>query len=205
MKKFLFTLLLLFFIVTLPMNVFAKMGVGIGTGMIVVDDKLKSGTIYTLPSLTIVNTGDVTSEYTVSVAYHTDQPELMPSKEWFKFSPTIFKLEPGETKVVEVRLNLPLKTEPGSYFAYLEGSPIVTKKEGESSVGIAAAAKLYFEVVPSNIFEAIYFKILSFFQIYAPWPQRVSIVIIIIAVVFVLRKYLKIDISFKKKDKKRNE
>jgi len=205
MKKTLFAFLLLALAVALPIHSYAKVGVGIGTGMIVVDDKLKSGTIYTLPSLTIANTGDVTSDYTVSVAYHTDQPELMPEKDWFKFSPETFKLEPGETKVVDVKLNLPLRTEPGSYFAYLEGSPIVVKEEGKSSVGIAAAAKLYFEIIPSNIFEAMYFKVVSFFQVYAPWPQRVAIAIGVVAVALVLKKFLNIDISLKKKDKKQDE
>lgn len=205
MKKTLFAFVFLTLALSLPFNSYAKIGVGIGTGMIVVDDKLKSGTIYTLPSLTIANTGDVTSDYTVSVAYHTDQPELMPEKDWFKFSPSTFKLEPGETKVVDVKLNLPLRTEPGSYFAYLEGSPIIIKEDGKSSVGIAAAAKLYFEIVPSNIFEAMYFKVISFFQVYAPWPQRVSIAIGVVAVALVLKKYLNIDVSFKKKDRKQDE
>ncbi|MDY0097497.1 MAG: hypothetical protein RBS01_04065 [Candidatus Dojkabacteria bacterium] len=205
MKKIVLTLLLINVILLLPSSSYAKLGVGIGTGKIVVDEQLKSGVIYNLPSLTIANTGDEVANYTVSVAYHTDQPELRPEKDWFMFSPEVFKLEPGESKVVEVKLNLPLRTEPGSYFAYLEGSPIINRDDGKSSVGIAAAAKLYFEVVPSNIFEAIYFKVISFFEVYAPWPQRVSIAIGVIGLALVLRKYLNFDISLKRKDKKENE
>lgn len=189
----------------MPSCSYAKIGVGIGTGKIVVDEQLRSGVIYSLPSLTVVNTGDEVSDYTVSIAYHTDQPELRPEKDWFMFSPGLFKLEPGESKVVEVKLNLPLRTEPGFYFAYLEASPVIKKDDGKSSVGIAAAAKLYFEIVPSNIFEAIYFKIASFFEIYSPWPQRVSVTIGIVSLLFVLRKYLNFDISFKKKNNKQNE
>jgi hypothetical protein len=120
-------------------------------------------------------------------------------------SPDVFKLEPGESKVVEVKLNLPLRTEPGSYFAYLEGSPVINRDDGKSSVGIAAAAKLYFEIVPSNILEAIYFKVISFFQVYAPWPQRASIAIGAVALALLLKKYLNFDITLKKKDKKENE
>lgn len=205
MKKLLLTFLLINIVLLLPSSSFAKLGVGIGTGKIVVDEQLRSGVIYNLPSLTVANTGDETSDYTVSVAYHTDQPELRPEKEWFIFSPEVFKLEPGESKVVEVKLNLPLRTEPGSYFAYLEGSPVINKDDGKSSVGIAAAAKLYFEIIPSNIFEAIYFKVASFFQVYAPWPQRASLAIGVVGLALVLRKYLNFDITFKKKDNKENE
>jgi hypothetical protein len=166
MKKIIIAFLLLLPLsILLPSVAFAKLGVGIGTGKIVVDEKLRSGIIYDLPPLTIVNTGDEDSDYTVSIAYHTDQPELKPQKEWFTFKPDKFRLKPGESKVVEIRLDLPLRTEPGPYFAYLEGSPIIVNEDGKSSVGIAAAVKLYFEIEPSNIFEALYFKLLSFFNI----------------------------------------
>jgi len=185
----------------LPSFVFARLGVGIGTGKIVVEEKLRSGIIYNLPALTVVNTGDEDSDYAVSVAYHTDQSELKPMKDWFMFSPEVFTLKPGESQIVEVKLNLPLKTEPGSYFAYLEGSPVISSEEGKSSVGIAAATKLYFDIVPSNIFEAIYYRVISFFKVYSPWPQYVSIGLGIILAGFLLKKFLNIEISLKGKSK----
>lgn len=205
MKKSLYVFLGIFFISLFPSLIFARLGVGIGTGKIVVDEKLKSGIIYVLPSLTVVNTGDEVSDYTVSVAYHTDQPELMPSKDWFSFTPIVFELKPGDSQVVEVKLNLPLRTEPGQYFAYLEGSPIIIKEDGKSSVGIAAAAKLYFEIEPSNIFEALYFKLVSFFHVYAPWPQRVSYIVLGISLILLLKKFFNFDISFKKKERKEKD
>jgi len=197
MKKIILGFVLLL-VLLVPRMAFAGLGVGIGTGKIVVDEKLKSGIIYNLPSLTIVNTGDISADYKVSVAYHTDQKEIRPSMDWFTFSPPTFKLAPGESQVVDVKLNLPLRTEPGSYFAYLEGSPLIKSENGQSSVGIAAAAKLYFEIEPSNIFEAMYYKVISFFNVYAPWPLRVTILIGIVAVAFVLKRFLNIEIHLKK-------
>lgn len=206
MRKFITIFLFLLTFLFIPTSCFAKIGVGIGTGKIVVDQKLKSGIIYSLPSLTIVNTGDEDSEYKVSISYHTDQQELMPSSDWFKFKPETFKLKPGESQVVEVKLDLPLRTEPGQYFAYLEGSPVITSEKGKSSVGIAAAAKLYFEIEPSNIFEAIYFKAASIFNMYSPWSERVSITVGVVVLLLVLKKVLNIEISFgKKEDKKKKD
>ncbi|NMC09321.1 hypothetical protein GYA44_03305, partial [Candidatus Microgenomates bacterium] len=118
--------------------------------------------------------------------------------DWFMFSPEVFHLKPGESQIVEVKLNLPLKTEPGSYFAYLEGSPVSNREDGKSSVGIAAAAKLYFDIIPSNIFEAIYFRVISFYKVYAPWPQYVSIGIGVLVAGLLLKKFLNIEISLKK-------
>jgi P pilus assembly chaperone PapD len=198
MKRITISFVITALLLLLPSFAYAGLGVGIGTGKIVVDEKLRSGVIYNLPSLTVVNTGDEESDYSVSVAYHTDQPELRPVKDWFMFSPEVFHLKPGESQIVEVKLNLPLKTEPGSYFAYLEGSPVSNSEDGKSSVGIAAAAKLYFDIIPSNIFEAIYFRVISFYKVYAPWPQYVSIGIGVLVAGLLLKKFLNIEISLKK-------
>ncbi len=43
--------------------VFARIGVGVGTGKITIDENLKPGIIYKLPPLTVVNTGDEASDY----------------------------------------------------------------------------------------------------------------------------------------------
>lgn len=199
MKNIILTLLVLVSMILIPSNIFAKLGVGVGTGKIVVDQKLRSGTIYKLPPITVLNTGDEKATYSVSVAYHEKQPEIMPSKSWFTFSPEKFDLESGEAQSVDIKLNLPLRTTPGKYFAYLEASPTKSVVSGEAKVGIAAATKLYFEIIPSNIFEAIYFKILSFYQVYAPWPQRVTVSFGIIVAILLGKKFLNINISFKNK------
>ncbi len=186
---------LIFF--TIPIQSFAKIGVGVGTGKIQVDDDLKPGIIYQLPSLTVFNTGDVDSEYTVNVAYHEKQPELRPEKSWLQFSPAEFELKPGESQEVQIKLNLPVRTEPGDYFAYLEGSPITKSANGATTVGIAAAAKLYFTIVPGNILEGIYFKLLSMWDIYAPWPQVILGIIVVMGIILLGKKYLNIQINVK--------
>ncbi len=196
MKKIFIVLVFLFLL--FPHNVFAKIGVGVGTGKIQVEDKLKPGVIYQLPPFTVINTGDELGDYEVDISYHEKQPELSPPKSWFIFSPQKFHLEPGEVQTVDVKLNLPVTARPGDYFAYLEGHPVKKSQSGDTTIGVAAAAKLYFTVVPENIFLGIYYKIISFWKVYAPWPQRV-IVLLAIGVAYLLaRKYLKIQIGLKK-------
>lgn len=197
MKKiifFLFTALLI-----LPASTFAKIGVGVGTGKIVVDEKLKPGIIYKLPSITVFNTGDVESEYSIATAYHEKQPELRPSKEWFTFTPHRFNLAPGESQEVKITLNLPLKTEPGKYFAYLEGFPINTGKDGSTTVGVAAATKLYFEIEPGSFIEGLYYRVLSIWNANKPWSERLAGILVAGVVILAARKYLKIEINLKNK------
>ena len=199
MKKFfigLFFSLVVFIIFS--HNALARIGVGVASGKIQVDEQLKPGIIYKLPVLTVINTGTEPSDYAVSIAYQNNVPQLRPKQDWFIFSPQKFYLEPGKGKVVEIKLNLPLKMEPGDYFAYLEAQPTKKAEKGKTTIGVAAAARLYFTVIPANFLQGIYYKITSFWKVYAPWPQRGSIVIGIIILMFLFKKFFNIQINVKK-------
>ena len=196
MRKF----ILIFFLLVLlvPIIVFARIGVGVGIGKIEVDKPLKPGGIYNLPSLSVLNTGDEPGNYGVSVEYHQDQPQRMPSREWFSFEPESFYLEPGGIQMVAIKLNLPVKTVPGDYFAYLEGHPIRETGPG-TTIGVAAAAKLYFTVAPANIWQGIYYRVVSFWTMYAPWTWVVLVVVFTAIVIAIFRKYFALQIGIKKK------
>ncbi len=193
-----FLFLFIFFSFSLP--VLARIGVGVGTGKIQVEETLRPGIIYELPILTVVNTGDEPADYGVAVAYHQDQPELEPPLEWFIFDPSTFHLEPGKAQAVKVRLNLPIKTVPGKYFAYLEGHPMKKSDGQNTQIGIAAAAKLYFTVAPANLVLGIYYRGLSFWKIYSPWPKVVTVILALISILVLFRRFFKIQINIKKKD-----
>ena len=201
-KIFVASFFLLTAFIIFPVGVLAKIGVGVGTGKIQVDEQLKPGINYKLPSLTVINTGDEPSDYGVSITYHQDIPQLRPKQGWFIFTPQNFYLKPGKVKVVDIKLNLPLEMEPGDYFAYLEAHPVATVQKGKTNIGVAAAAKLYFTVVPANFLYAIYYKIVSFFNVYAPWPQRVVIAILIVGLLVLFKKFFNIQINLKKPDDK---
>lgn len=195
MKKIviaLFFFLLAFYFVN---PIFAKIGVGVGSGKIQVENKLKPGIIYELPLLAVLNTGDEEGDYEVSIAYHQDQPELRPKQEWFVFSPQKFYLKPGEVKNVSIKLDLPLKMEPGNYFAYLEAQPAKKSTTGQTSVGVAAAAKLYFTVEPASFFQGIFYKLLSLWKIYSPWSQRAAWALLIIALLLVFKRFFHIQVK----------
>lgn len=203
MKKIFIAFILLF--VISPTSVFATMGVGVGTGKIQIDEKLKPGIIYQFPPFTVINTGDEPSDYEADISYHEKQPQLAPPKSWFIFSPQKFHLDPGKVQIVDVKLNLPIRASPGDYFAYLEGHPVKKSQAGQTSIGIAAAAKLYFTVNPANFIQGIYYKIITFWKVYSPWTNRVAIAVAVIIAFALIKKYFKIDINLKKPEPKKEE
>lgn len=180
----------------------AKIGVGVGSGKIQIGDKLKPGEIYRLPSLNVLNTGDEDSDYEVSISYHNDMPQLRPKQDWFIFSPREFYLKPGEVKVVEITLNLPLKMEPGDYFSYIEAHPAKKTESGKTSIGVAAATKLYFTVIPASFLQGIYYKIVSFWKIYSPWTNRIAFSLVLIIAAFVFKRFFNFQVNLKKASNK---
>lgn len=190
---------LLFLILFLFPNVsYAALGVGVGVGKIEVDDQLKPGVIYTLPSITVLNTGDESSAYEVAIEHHENQPESVPEEDWFIFSPKEFTLEPGEVQEVQIKLNLPVNVAPDDYFAYVEARPIKKTPVGNTAVNIAAATKLYFTVIPGSVLSGIYYKILTFWKEYSPWPQIVVTGILVVLSIFLVKRFFNIEIKLAK-------
>src|SRR3989344_921550 len=176
---------------------FAKIGVGMGAGEIRLTEPMKLGGIYQLPVLRIFNTGDETTTYGMGVAYHQDRPELRPAKEWFSFSPEKFTLEAGQSQEIGVTMTIPLKAKPGDYFAFVESGPVASSKPG-TSVGVAVASKLFFTVVPANIFQAVLFRTSSFFTTYAPWSWVGLIVLLAAVLLALVRRFFSFNIAVRK-------
>ena len=186
----------------LPFWALAKIGVGVGTGKIVVDQPMKPGLIYTLPPLVVLNTGDEASDYGVTIQHRENQEQMKPAKEWFSFEPSSFHLNPGESKVVQIKLTLPIKgARPGDYFAFLQAYPKQKAGVSGTSVNIAAAAKLYFTIVPSNFFAGIYYRIVSLLTLYSPWGYIVLVVIGATLLLGILRRFISFNIGLSVKKK----
>jgi len=177
----------------------ARVGVGVGSGKIEVNGVLKAGGIYDLPTLPVINTGDEPLDYEVSVDFRDTQKELKPDAKWIKFDPDSFYLEPGQVKNVTVTLVLPVKTEPGKYFCFLSAHPVMKAASGgATSVGVAAASKLYFEVTPGNIFQGIYFRLASLYKDYKVFLFIILGLVVAFILFKILKKYIHLEIGIKK-------
>ena len=201
MKKILGSLLLAFLIVA-PIgasSALASVGVGIGAGKITLNEALKPGGVYELPTVPVINTGDETANYGVSVEYNQVQPQLKPDASWFAFSPATFRLDPGRSQVVKVSLAIPVKTIPGEYFVYLEAHPVKIDVAGVTSIGVAAASRLYFTVAPANFLQGVYYRVKSLIELGAPWTYIFFGLVVLFILVKIFRKYFRFNIAIKAK------
>lgn len=190
--------ILLLLVLIFPLGVFAKVGVGVGTGEIRLITPLKAGGVHTLPSLTISNTGDEPGNYKVGIAFHAERKELRPTLEWFSFNPSPFLLEAGQSQRVEIKLAIPLRAEPGDYFVYLESSSF-TKEEHVTKVGLAVGTRLFFTIVPSNTWQAVIWYVSSRWKMYSPWTWVVLGMVLAAIVIVLFRKRFAFQIGIKKK------
>ena len=186
-------------LVFLPGPVSAKVGVGIGAGEVRLTEPVIPGGIYTLPILRVFNTGDEITTYGMGIAYQQGYTELRPSKEWFNFSPNTFTIEPIKGQDISITMVVPVKAEPGDYFAYIESGPIKSNEPG-TSVGIAVGEKVYFTIIPANIWQALMYRISSFFNTYSPWSWTSLILILLIIIVVLFRKFFSFQFAINKKE-----
>lgn len=185
------------FVLLLPLLVFSRVGVGMGAGEIRITEPIKLGGVYEIPSVRIFNTGDETTTYAMNVAYHQDRHELRPAKDWFKFNPETFTLEPTESQEIFITMVVPLKGEPGDYFAFIESGPVASNEPG-TSVGIAVATKLFFTLVPANIFQAISYRVASIYNAYRPWSWLVPLLATLFILLMILRRFVSFNIAVRK-------
>jgi len=172
----------------------AQAGVGISPGKIRVDEPLFPGSYYKLPSLQVINTGSVASQYEISLSRMAKMEELQPTEAFLSFSPESFYLEPGASQAVSLNLNIPAGAQPGDYLAYIAARPVSPTAEGGTSVGIAAATKLYFTIEPANILVGIAYSIAGFFTSTAPVSYIVLGIIVLGVIIFFLRKVIKLEV-----------
>lgn len=178
-----------------PATALASIGVGVGTGRIAISEDIKAGSIYTLPPITVFNTGTETAVYSMAVTLNEKQPQLKPDPKWFSFSPNQFSLAPHQAQKVVPTFSPPLVTKPGDYFAYLEARPAKTVKQGLTSVGIAAATKVSFRVKASNIFLATWYRLAALYKQGQPWSMIVTGLVLVGGAYRILRRYIKIQVS----------
>ena len=200
----LFLFFLLFFIAIPARNINANLGVGVGTGQIVVDEVLRPGIVYQLPGITVINTGSIASNYGVTTEFRENQPEKKFDRSWISYDPSSFYLEPGDVQHVRITLNIPVRTEPGDYFAFLSAHPDKVSDSGVTTVGVAAASKLYFTIEPANTLEGIYFRIKSIWINNQPWTNILAGAVVIFALISILRRYINVDINIGKKRSNEN-
>ena len=143
--------LLCFGLMVIPAS--ASIGIGLGCGFKFDLSSVQKKQTYHVGQMCILDTGTEAGWFHMDAGYLYQQPELKVPKEWVKFTPETFWLEPCTRveggyicpfdiaqKVVQIDLIVPSRARFGDYFAYLEGCT-------GQAIGVCVAAPLRFEVV----------------------------------------------------------
>ena len=183
----------------MPGSVFAQAGVGVTVGSIQIDQTLSSGGSYNLPSIGVINTGHDAADYKVRISSVADQEELVPSNDWFTFTPEEFMLEPGGTRTISIRVKIPITAQSGDYFALVEASPI-RPETGGVVISIAAATKLNFTVQSSNRIIATARWVWTRLSDWSPYSWIVIGIVVLGPLAYFIGRRVQFNVSMKKPD-----
>lgn len=164
-------------------------GVAINVGRIEVRQVLYPGRRYDLATVSVVNTGSGEDEYTLSFIFAEGQRELRPDPAWLVLRPERVRIAAGGRAPVRVGLALPLRARPGRYFAFLAAHPVARAGSGVT-IGVAAAARLSFEVGAASPAHAAWFWLADRLSRGAPWSYAGVVLAVLAVAVFALgRRY----------------
>lgn len=195
-----------------PHKSLAQLGAGVGLGKISVNEILTPGGVYKLPDLPIINTGEISAKYKLSVELPAEFLAKFPTverkrqevllKKWVLFNPSQVSLQPKESKNIKVSLALPFDAAQGDYFFYLESAAQIEDSSSSVSLGPAAAAKLYFKVGSApGVLGAFKQRVSTLWHFYQPWSTIIIVALDLLLVLLLLKTLF--SVSFKIEHRKK--
>jgi hypothetical protein len=153
----------------------ADPGVAIDTGTIAVDEELTAGNTYALPSFGVRNPGNEETDYRIMVWPVADEAPA-PDPAWVTFDPDRLTLRPGQNRLIEISLRLPIDAPAADYVALI--GPEIVAEGGGAQVGAAAAARLTFTVKSPGAVEVWWLRLKCFFLDNLPWTVLAPVALI---------------------------
>ena len=146
-----------------------------------------------MPSLTVMNHGDVAGAFLMRVTVIRDQKGLAANPSWFTFEPRRMVIAPGGESEVRVLLRVPDDAEEGAYRVLLvthpEGSSFV---EGGAAISAGVATVLDFTV--KDLSPGFFDPLIDWFEDRSPFSYIGVGLLVGLAVIRVLRRQF--DFSF---------
>ncbi len=165
----------------------------IGPANVAVLEPVALGGEARMPSLTVMNHGDVAGAFVMSVIIVRDEERLAADPSWFTFEPQRMVIAPGGASDVRVLLRVPADAEEGVYRVLLvthtEGSSFA---EGGAAIRAGVATTLDFTV--KDLSPGFFDPAVDWFQDRSPFSYIGVGLLVGLAAVQVLR--MQFDFSF---------
>jgi hypothetical protein len=146
----------------------ATIGVGTTTPRIVIDQDVQPGGIYRLPAIPVINTGTERSDFRVFVDRASKQSQLFADPRWITVSPGTVSIEASQSALINATIQVPLTVRPGEYQALIVAQPLVPGASADTP-NVQVGTKVVFRIVQSNVLVALYWRIRSLADLWAPW------------------------------------
>ena len=167
----------------------ASIGVGTTTPRIVIDQNVQPGGIYRLPVIPVINTGTQRTDFTVFVDRASKQSELFADPRWVTVSPGTVSLDASRSALINATISVPFLARPGNYQALIVAQPVVPGASANTP-NVQVGTKVVFRIVHSNPFAALYWRIRSLLELWAPWSYiLLALLVVLLLVRYVARRY----------------
>lgn len=135
----------------IPASAYASVGVGIQAGPVLLSGAAHPGGSYALPPVYVVNTG--TEQESVAIRIERVSPgqgRTVPPA-WIHATGSAVTLSQNQSARIPLELVVPATARPGSYFSDVIAKGSADIAAGGANLGVAAATKLEFRVVPGVV------------------------------------------------------
>lgn len=136
-------------LVCFPLPSQASIGIGVQNGPVRLGRVAHPGDSYTLPSVSVINTGTQTEAVTVRVERLSRGPGLAVPPSWVHVTGPSVRLSPHRATRIPLGLAVPGDAKPGAYLSDIVVVAATRISAGKANLGVAAATKLEFSVGPA--------------------------------------------------------
>ena len=135
----------------IPTAAEASIGIGIQAGPVRLSGAAHPGGIYSLPRVLVVNTGTQTESVVIEVERVSPGRGLTVPPSWVREAGPTVSLAHDQSSRIPLRLVVPATAKAGSYVSDVIARGSAGLAAGSANLGVAAATKLEFTIVPGAV------------------------------------------------------
>lgn len=164
---------------------FASLGVGTTTPRIVIDQAVHPGGVYRLPPIPVLNTGTERVVIAVFPDRASKQTERVADPRWIRVTTPPTAVEPSSSALFDSVLTVPFNAAPGTYQVLVVGQPSVAAQGGAPNIQVGT--KVVFKVVAANWLTALWWRLVSLLNLWAPWSYALLIALALLGLLWWVR------------------
>jgi hypothetical protein len=137
--------------IAVPVVADASVGLGIQAGPVRLAGGAHPGGTYPLPAVYVINTGTQDESVVIRVEHLSPGAGRAVPSSWVQATGSAVKLSGNQSARIPLQLTVPRGAQPGAYLSDVVAKGSAALGAGGANLGVAAATKLQFTVVPGAV------------------------------------------------------